>query len=532
MIVIKADILRYRGIFMGLFKDNPHLTRRAEIGILIALVFFALIFIFAGFLERPALWFDEGINIEIARNFALFGELDVIVAPDTFSGLPYFIGSNGYPLTIPLGAFFKIFGVGLLQARIFMLFWFFATLAVMYLVTRKLFGVLPALSTIALVVSFASVYGNGLTATGEMPGLFFFIFGLWFLLDKKNYFATGIVWGIAMAAKPGIFLLLAHTMVLYILFADRTAWFKKICTAGLGFLIPITLWILLVFPLTPQTLYSVVAYALNPIDIPIVTSLLKHLPLETFVAGVIVPYSGDLGSNVAANAKLFVTHSTLIYFFILAAIVFSGLFFGLKKNPHYKGMLCVIAAYGLLTLFYFMRGPGWFRYLLALQILLFIPLFPALLEWIAKAEAWLSQIQKPWGLHSAYLTTVLVSLLFMFQSFQLYFFSNIPDSKGMRESVAYIQYRMEQDPKLIVGLYNAPEVAAFTDPSRTYHYSLPQMGYAPLGESSLRMELPPDIVVVNREEILIDEIEREVLATHYRQIKEIRKFNIYEKVPL
>lgn len=510
---------------------NFYLTRKIEIAILIAIVFFALIFTFSGFLERPALWFDEGINIEIARNFALFGELDILTAPDTFSGMSHLIGTNGYPLTIPLAGVFKIFGVGLLQARIFMLFWLFATIGAIYFVTRKLFGVTSAIVATALTVSFASFYGNGLTATGEMPGLFFFIMGLWLLIDKKYYFGTGLLWGLAMASKPGVFLLLAHTTVLYIIFADRKEWFKKILKAATGFLIPISIWILLVFPFNMGTFYSVITYALNPIEIPIVTSLLERLPEQALPVGVVVRNTESVSENISRNLSLFVTHSTFIYFSILATIVLLGLYWGRVHNKKQKRLFFVILSYGLFTLFFFIRGPGWIRYLIGLQVLLFIPLLPALNEVLLKVWKLVPNIKDgiPY-IKRMHIAVTMVLLLVVLQTVQLYVFSDIPNSKATIESVVYLTKRMEKDKTENIGIYNIPEIAAFTDPSRTYHTSLPQAGLPPLGESPLLMENPPEIIFINKSRALIGDKEQKVLDILYKRIHGIQKFHVYEKI--
>jgi 4-amino-4-deoxy-L-arabinose transferase-like glycosyltransferase len=508
-----------------------HITRKYEIGIFCALMAFALFFALSGFLVRPALWFDEGFTIELARNFALFGQLDILTAPHTFSGLPYFMGSNGYPLTIPLAAVFKLFGIGLLQARILMLFWLCATLGALYWVTRKLFGPPAALCALALAVTFASLYANGLTATGEMPGLFFFVIGLYFLIGKKSYFWTGIFWGLAMASKPGVFLLLAHTTLFYVLLADRKNWFTKLVIAGIGFLIPIMIWILLVFPLISATFYSVVVYALNPIDIPVVASLLSHLPAQNLNEGLIIPPTQSPLLNAEANLKLLATSPTLLYFFLLGVFECVGLWWGRKTDENKKSMLSVLLIYGLLTLFFFVRSPGWFRYLIGLQMLLFVPLYPALKQIFLKlrdyfSNAWLSRHAT-----TASLALTVVAVLVAFQLFELYFLSNIPASSKVQEAVADVQTLMTENKNATVGIYNVPEVGAFMDPARTYEESLPQEGYHPFGTSPLLMSVPPDIIVTTKDQVLIGDAEKKVLAASYTQLTDVPKYDVYTKNP-
>lgn len=504
------------------------MSRKVEIGIFITLILFALLFPFLGYLDKPVVWFDEGITIEIARNFALYGKLDVITAPGVFSGFPYLVGTNGYPLTLPLAAFFKVFGVGLFEARVYMLSWFLATIGLVYFVTRKFFGVFSAIASTMLVVSFASFYGNGLTATGEMPGIFFFLLGLWTLVGKKNYFLTGIVWGLAMASKPGAFLLLAHTVVFYVLLVDRNQWFKKLLKAGCGFLIPVMLWILLVFPLTTKTLYSIIEYVVNPIDIPVVSRLLEKHSTDTLYQGLIIPHTQSVTENILRNLKLFVTHSTLIYFSILVIVILISFIWRREMNEREKKVIYILLIYGCLTIFFFIRGPGWLRYLIGLQILIFILLYPA----FQRLSTWFVSKLKVYRFERVYLSIATILFLFTMQTFHLYFFSNIPDSKGAREFIADltgVNGPMSVDKKIIVGLYNVPEVAAFTDPRRTYHMLLPQDGLKALGESPLLMKSPPDIIVINNENLLIGEQEKIILETLYDHLPNIRKFNVYVK---
>ncbi|GEM_PF-1009019 len=493
------------------------------------LVLFALYFSLADFLVRPALWFDEGITIEIARNFSLYGHLDVLSAPHVFSGLPYLVGTNGYPLTIPLALVFKVFGLGLLQARIFMLFWLCATLIALYGVTKKLFGPPAALSATALTVTFASFYGNGLTATGEMPALFFFILGIWFLIGRKDYFWTGIFWGLAMASKPGVFLLLAHTTVLYVLLFDRERWFKKIFTAGLGFLPPVLLWIGLAFPLTLETFYSVIAYLLNPIDIPFITEFLRGLPVHTY-EGIVVSNATTATENVSANLRLLVTSSTLIYFTLLSALVVAGLYLGRAASAFRREALGLLFVYGSLVVFFFVRGPGWFRYLFGVEVLIFVLLYPALQELFSLirgrlAKTWASGYVREWNLFAV------IIVLGLFQLFQLYFLSDVPRSTKPLEAIAYVQELMTADTHATVGIYDAPALAAFTDPERTYHISQPHIGYLPLGESPLLLPSPPDIIVVTTARLLVGEKEEAVLRTSYTLLADtgVRNYDIYMK---
>ena len=218
--------------------------------LLVAILFFVVIFSFSNLTTRPKVWFDEGLNVEIAHNFILFRKLDILTAPDAFSGAPYIVGTNGYPLTIPLGVVFYIFGFGLTQTRIFMLVWIIVALLSIYFVVRRFFGIKNALATTAFVATFAPFYGNGLTALGEVPGFVFLIWGLFFLFEpeQKNYWLTGLFFGLSSVVKPSLYLLLFPSFLIYLFLEERKEFFKKLFKFGVGAIPPMFLWFILAFP--------------------------------------------------------------------------------------------------------------------------------------------------------------------------------------------------------------------------------------------------------------------------------------------
>ena len=114
----------------------------------------------------PRIWTDEPITMELAHNFLKFGVLDIQTSPGQFSGTPYLLQSSGYPLTIPLSLAFGIFGYSLEVSRSFMLYLLIMVLYFTYFFGKKMFGDLNSIAAILLISTFASFYGNGLTAVG------------------------------------------------------------------------------------------------------------------------------------------------------------------------------------------------------------------------------------------------------------------------------------------------------------------------------------------------------------------------------
>ncbi len=201
------------------------LKKNYPIIILAAVFAFVIIFCLTNLTTKPKLWIDEGLNIEVSRNFLLFGKLNVLTAPGIFVEQPYAVSASGYALTVPLAVFFNFFGFGLFQARFFMMLWLLIAVAAIYLVARSFFGSLTAIFAASLIATFDPFYSNGLTVMGEIPWFVFLLCGLFFLAKKENYLLTGLFFGLAAATKPSIYLLLlpaffVHVFILKNLLAE------------------------------------------------------------------------------------------------------------------------------------------------------------------------------------------------------------------------------------------------------------------------------------------------------------------------
>src|SRR3989338_336350 len=194
---------------------------------LLALGFlFMLIFSVRTLTTAPRLWIDEAKNIEIAQSFNTEGKFDMQVAPGQFTNVPYLIQSTGYPVTGSLAVFFRIFGFGLVQARVFMLLWMIATVLVLYRFLKHLFGERAAVLAVLLVVTFASFYDNGRAMMGEIPGFFFLISGLYFWFCRESLPKAGLLLALAVVTTPSVYLLIIPALVLALVF--RTGRVKNI----------------------------------------------------------------------------------------------------------------------------------------------------------------------------------------------------------------------------------------------------------------------------------------------------------------
>jgi len=190
----------------------------------ILLWFFGLLaiyfFVFHNLTRFPAPWFDEGSHLHVPKTLVQYG----VYADISSDGFRYYGPTIGVGPTVmlPIAAMFKLFGVGLLQARIVMALYLLAALFVFYLLVEHLSGKWVAWVAIALVLSSRSVlfleYGRQLL--GEVPGIFFITLALYLWFSKWNennwmrLSLIGLLFGLAMVTKYQYLLFLAPTLIL------------------------------------------------------------------------------------------------------------------------------------------------------------------------------------------------------------------------------------------------------------------------------------------------------------------------------
>ena len=377
----------------------------------------------------PRLFYDEGITIEIARNFQLFRVLDISTAPGEFTDIPYVTGSNGFPVTLPLALFFQLFGFGLAQARIYALLWLILFLGIFYFFTKYFWSKTNALSVVLLVATFAPLYDNGRRVLGEIPGFVFLLAGLFLLITKNKSVAAGLFFGLAIVSKPSIYILIAPALVLAALFINRDLR-KEIFPILAGMGPSLALWVFFAFPdpFSIDTWKQVLLFYQNPAT------------------------SASILGNFIHNISLFISHTTLLYFLLIS--IFIGGTIYLKRYPVRKDLfLSFLLPYGILLLLYFLRSPGWLKYLLPLQLFILMML-PAYIE-LALAK-----------LNKSRYYRAIVGALVILQGLQLLFFSNITDATSEPEDIAKF---LNERPGM-VGILNSPHIASLVSPERKYHF--------------------------------------------------------------
>lgn len=203
------------------------------------LILFVLLLVFTLFLcaynleTYPRTWWDEGKFIQIPKNVVLYGKYATLSS----EGFRMFsVYGTGPAVFLPIAAVFKLFGIGLLQARWVMVgFTLLATVAC-YSVARQLYGdcvALVAASLLVLVVydEFTSLLFLGRQVLGEVPAFFYLMAGcsIWMRQRSDAKWAAlalaGVFWGLAVLAKWIFVMVIPCLVVLWI--ADRL-YFRKL----------------------------------------------------------------------------------------------------------------------------------------------------------------------------------------------------------------------------------------------------------------------------------------------------------------
>ncbi|MEW6285750.1 MAG: glycosyltransferase family 39 protein [Chloroflexota bacterium] len=183
----------------------------------ILLVYFL---VFHNLTRFPIPWFDEGSHLHVPKTLVKYG----VYADISSEGFRYYGPTIGVGPTVmlPIAAAFKLFGIGLLQARLVMALYLLAAIYTFYRLADHLAGKWTAWLALALLLSSRSVlflqYGRQLL--GEVPGIFFIFLALylWFSRwnenDWKRLALIGLFFGLAMVTKYQYLLFLAPTLIL------------------------------------------------------------------------------------------------------------------------------------------------------------------------------------------------------------------------------------------------------------------------------------------------------------------------------
>jgi len=183
------------------------MTGRARLNIQLAggmLMLLALPFLVARLDSVPAAWSGEGAYLQGAKNVALYGKY-ALLSGGEFRHVDPILTGAGPTVLLPVAAVFRLFGVGLVQARVVSVLYALAAIWLCSNLAARMVGERAAVVATALMVwsPWGSFVLMGRLAVGQMPSLAFMLLGLylwWGSMDRDPIWrplGSGVALGLA-----------------------------------------------------------------------------------------------------------------------------------------------------------------------------------------------------------------------------------------------------------------------------------------------------------------------------------------------
>lgn len=399
--------------------------------------------------ESPPTWMDEGVIVQTAKNLAEKGVYGLQIAPHKFVSSGFV--TTSYPVIYPLALSFKLFGVGIFQARIVMVLFLLAFFTIAYFFTKKEQGYSMSFIPLSLIVSFAPLYGHGKNVLGEIPGLFFLLYSL-FLIRKMeisnspktiSFFIAGAIMGLSMVTKPIFLDLLSFSLIISFLIIKPKNFSgkKKYFFVG-GVIVPLIIWIAVHF--SGDNFSSIISnYYGNPDQNPLLLT-------------------------VQDNFLKFFKEFQLVYFTFLLLIWVGSVYFRKKDSIKISFTETVAVVFSVTNFFAFFATLGYNRYFFPGQVLSIIYL-PSALFFLYKSISLRLRMDNDYSMLK-FLPYVLLSILILFQFYQTIFHSWVADNYGSRRSADLKEYFSAIPTDKVVMFYDVPEAVLFTSNDNYFQY--------------------------------------------------------------
>ena len=483
---------------MSEIPRNPYAT------VLLVLTFALGIFLSTYKLtESPPPWRDEGIVLQVAKNFAERGEYAIQTAPNEMvsAGLV----TNGYPLIYPVALSFKLFGSSMLSARSVMVLFILLLFVATYLLVKKESNATLAFYSLLVLVSFAPIYGQGRNVIGEVPGtalLFCFLLALYFIskqeqVTPKSVFCAGLLLGLVMATKPIFLMMLVPTAVITLIFFRPKNFSKKSYTLfALSTVLTVLLWFFTQF--RGDTLTGILSiYSGNPEGIPLTSIVFK-------------------------NIKDVLTHIETLYFVGLMGAWAVGIYIA-KRSGHLLSLSEKFAfTFSLILSAAYFASVGYYRYFFPAEVLALCYLPLSLSRLIPLGEKWF-KFSALVLRRTAYAALV---CLFLFQMSQAGFHSFVSDYFGSTRTALLDGYLRPLSPETKMLVYNVPEAVIFLSSNNYYQYArfaLTARGEEQLAEL-ISKKIPDEIVIHSG-----DWEDRTEITASYEQKLNLGKYDILKR---
>jgi 4-amino-4-deoxy-L-arabinose transferase-like glycosyltransferase len=455
--------------------------------LLLALTAFCIVFHFT---DTPRTWTDEGIFTNVSENIALNGVVGIQTNPGVYMKLGPLLSTN-YPVFFSVALAFKLFGIGLWQARLSMIIYMFSLVILYYFFVKRRYGNYFGIMAVLLLISFAPFYGNGRPVQGEIAGLFFLVLGALFLLyfeesnfeSKKFAIYCGLFLGLAAATKTLYLLLLLVALPLVLFFWYKKIQNKKNILILLGvFLIPIIIWFIFSFP-TVDLIKKIIPTIIHQAGNNGASSLSNT--------------SQSLIKTIFINLKRFVTEATPILFTLLFITILLSIIHEYFKKEKWNFSIAenLIFFVIVLNLGGYLLGTGWYRYFFPAHTLLYL-LFPGAVFLLSKSFS---------NSYTRKFFIVFPILLIVFQFTHLIFFSDTSwVYTSMRNSQMSKAFREVSSTERVLFYNTIDQVVFLQGGNYTQYFTLP--GLLEAGDKNSVQDLSNDYILIGRSDQMIEKI--------------------------
>lgn len=478
---------------------------------LLFLTFFLSIYKLA---DSPPTWFDEGFIIQSAINLYDTGKMGIQIAPDEFVRDSHFF-STGYTVAYPVGVAFKIFGQGLFVARAIIVSYLMLFVLFFYLLAKEIWGAGTAFFSSLLLSSFAPLYGNGRNVLGEIPGMFFLILFLFFLLKfeksgfKSNFYAafSGLTFGFCVFTKS-LFLVLIPSVFLTFIILQRNILlkFKQNLLFILFFFFPVVLFFKTQVSKS-DSIFKILSIYSNPYAV--------H----------------DIYSLVIKNITRFFTETTPIYFLILFIIFTASIIIKIREKKKLSITELISFVFIILVFSAYFRTAGWYRYLFTANVLLlfFLPSAVHIIFDFLKVSLFKNLKFKLLVFYKIIPQVFLFALIFI-QFYQLLFNSWVSTHYGSERTKDLNGYFNKRDNSKSIFVYRSPEIVPFLHNKNYYQY-LRITDDLIIGESELnKINLAvPDEIIINGDEMEKANEKINGIFLNYKEKDRVNKYLILER---
>jgi len=442
------------------------MIKKIEIAILSVILLLVGFFATYKLSESPSVWYDEGFYVQIASNLSTYGKYGLQLQPGEIEPVSKLV-TVGYPLIYPLALAFKVFGNTITVARGTMVLFILGFVLASYFLARRLFGASYALGAVALLVTFAPLYGNGKSALGEVPGLFFLILSLLSLersvsADRKSSLGiifAGLFAGLCVSTKP-IFIIFvpAIALAIFINWRSRRLSLPKIFLGVLSASVPIIIWFYVQFGFS-EKLTSILSFYANPFQ------------------------EKNIYSVVFENLKHFVSDSGPIYLLIIMFVWLLSIIISRRKKMQISATEVASFTFSLLISMAYLKTNGWYRFIFPAQIISLI-YFPRSLS--ACSEFISEKLKYPVFSRVAKSFWIIPVISFAaLGTYQIMFSSWVAEAYKSDKTAFWENYFRNIPREKTLFFYNVPEVAALDFGAKYYQYIAPA-GWE-IGASGLKM---------------------------------------------